>query len=125
MANTTSGTYTFDKDFSIDEVIQEAFERLGLQPMSGNNIPSSGNEKLITSPAGTSAVNKVAPVALVVFNSTKPEVAKPAIIIPRNLTGGAIITFDVAAPILVACISPLYDPILFSLKFLCVGRSPH
>jgi hypothetical protein len=38
MANTTSGTYTFDKDFSIDEVILEAFERLGLQPMSGNNM---------------------------------------------------------------------------------------
>jgi hypothetical protein len=38
MANTTSGTYTFDKEFSIDEVIQEAFERLGLEPMSGNNM---------------------------------------------------------------------------------------
>jgi hypothetical protein len=38
MANTTSGTYTFDKDFSIDEVIQEAFERLGMDPMSGNNM---------------------------------------------------------------------------------------
>jgi hypothetical protein len=38
MANTTSGTYTFDKDFSIDEVIQEAFERLGMDPMSGNNL---------------------------------------------------------------------------------------
>jgi hypothetical protein len=41
MANTTSGTYTFDKDFSIDEVIQEAFERLGLQPMSGNNMKTA------------------------------------------------------------------------------------
>jgi hypothetical protein len=35
MANTTSGAYIFDKDFFIDEVILEAFERLGLQPMSG------------------------------------------------------------------------------------------
>jgi hypothetical protein len=38
MANTTSGAYIFDKDFFIDEVILEAFERLGLQPMSGNNM---------------------------------------------------------------------------------------
>jgi hypothetical protein len=38
MANTTSGKYIFDKEFSIDEVIQEAFERLGLAPMSGNNM---------------------------------------------------------------------------------------
>ena len=28
MANTTSGTTTFDKTFSIDEIIEEAFERL-------------------------------------------------------------------------------------------------
>ena len=28
MANTTSGTTIFDKDFSIDEIIEEAFERL-------------------------------------------------------------------------------------------------
>jgi hypothetical protein len=32
MANTTSGAYIFDKTFSIDEVIQEAYERIGLQP---------------------------------------------------------------------------------------------
>jgi hypothetical protein len=31
MANTTSGAYTFDKTFSIDEVIQEAFERLRIR----------------------------------------------------------------------------------------------
>ena len=29
MANTTSGTATFDKTFSIDEIIEEAFERIG------------------------------------------------------------------------------------------------
>ena len=28
MANTTSGTTTFDKTFSVDEIIEEAFERL-------------------------------------------------------------------------------------------------
>ena len=30
MANTTSGTATFDKTFAIDEIIEEAFERIGL-----------------------------------------------------------------------------------------------
>jgi len=30
MANTTSGTTTFDKTFSIDEIIEEAFERIGI-----------------------------------------------------------------------------------------------
>ena len=30
MANTTSGTATFDKTFSIDEIIEESFERIGL-----------------------------------------------------------------------------------------------
>ena len=28
MANTTSGTTTFDKTFSIDEIVEEAFERI-------------------------------------------------------------------------------------------------
>jgi len=36
MANTTSGTYVFDKNFSIDEVIEEAYERIGVQPVAGN-----------------------------------------------------------------------------------------
>ena len=31
MANTTSGTATFDKTFSIDEIVEESFERIGLQ----------------------------------------------------------------------------------------------
>ena len=35
MANTTSGTTTFDKTFSIDEIIEEAFERLGIQNVTG------------------------------------------------------------------------------------------
>ena len=34
MANTTSGTTTFDKTFSIDEIIEEAFERLGQQDVT-------------------------------------------------------------------------------------------
>ena len=31
MANTTSGTATFDKNFSIDEIVEEAYERIGQQ----------------------------------------------------------------------------------------------
>jgi hypothetical protein len=30
MANTTSGTTTFDKTFAIDEIIEEAYDRLGM-----------------------------------------------------------------------------------------------
>ena len=41
MANTTSGSYTFDKTFSIDEVIAEAFERLGLVGTAGHQIKSA------------------------------------------------------------------------------------
>jgi len=38
MAKTTSGTYTFDKTFSIDEIIEEAYERIGMQGVSGNQL---------------------------------------------------------------------------------------
>jgi hypothetical protein len=38
MANTTSGTVTFDKTFSVDEIIQEAYERLGTQASSGYEL---------------------------------------------------------------------------------------
>jgi hypothetical protein len=38
MANTTSGTTTFDKNFSIDEIMEEAYERLGIQGVSGNQL---------------------------------------------------------------------------------------
>ena len=38
MANTTSGTTTFDKTFSIDEIIEEAYERIGRQGVSGNQL---------------------------------------------------------------------------------------
>ena len=34
MANTTSGTATFDKTFAIDEIVEESFERIGLQERS-------------------------------------------------------------------------------------------
>ena len=41
MANTTSGTYVFDKNFAIDEIVEEAYERIGLQPNSGNDLKSA------------------------------------------------------------------------------------
>ena len=41
MANTTSGTATFDKNFSIDEIIEEAYERIGLQGVSGYQLKTA------------------------------------------------------------------------------------
>ena len=41
MDNTTSGTTTFDKTFSIDEIVEEAFERLGIQQVSGYQLKTS------------------------------------------------------------------------------------
>ena len=41
MANTTSGTYIFDKNYAIDDVIMEAYERIGLVGTAGNQIRSA------------------------------------------------------------------------------------
>jgi len=41
MANTTSGTTTFDKTFSIDEIIEEAFERIGQADVTGFQLKTS------------------------------------------------------------------------------------
>jgi hypothetical protein len=41
MANTTSGTVTFDKTFAVDEIIEEAYERIGLQAVSGYQLKSA------------------------------------------------------------------------------------
>ena len=38
MANTTSGTVIFDKNFAIDEIIEEAYERIGIQGVSGYQL---------------------------------------------------------------------------------------
>jgi len=38
MANTTSGTTIFDKDFSIDDIVEEAYERLNLQDVTGYQL---------------------------------------------------------------------------------------
>jgi len=41
MANTTSGTVTFDKTFAVDEIIGEAYERIGLQSVSGFQLKTA------------------------------------------------------------------------------------
>ena len=41
MANTTSGTVTFEKTFAIDEIIEESFERIGLKNVSGYDLKSA------------------------------------------------------------------------------------
>ena len=41
MANTTSGTVTFDKTFAVDDLIAEAYERIGSQVTSGYQLRSA------------------------------------------------------------------------------------
>ncbi len=41
MANTTSSSYSFDQDFSIDEIIADAYERLGLVGTAGHQIKTA------------------------------------------------------------------------------------
>jgi hypothetical protein len=41
MANTTSGTYIFDKTLSIDEIIEESYSRLGILDNSGFDLKSA------------------------------------------------------------------------------------
>ena len=38
MANTTSGTATFEKGFSIADIVEEAYERIGIQGVSGYTL---------------------------------------------------------------------------------------
>ena len=38
MANTTSGTATFEKGFSISDIVEEAYERIGIQGVSGYQL---------------------------------------------------------------------------------------
>ena len=38
MANVTSGTTTFEKGFSISDIVEEAFERIGIQGVSGYQL---------------------------------------------------------------------------------------
>ena len=41
MPNTTSGTATFDRTFAIDEVMEEAYQRIGIQDLNGYRIKSA------------------------------------------------------------------------------------
>ena len=41
MGNTTSGTTTFDRTFAIDEIIEDAFERIGLNSVAGYQLKSA------------------------------------------------------------------------------------
>ena len=41
MPNTTSGTATFDKTFSIEEIIEEAYQRVGIQNLTGYQLKSA------------------------------------------------------------------------------------
>jgi len=41
MANTTSGAYSFDQDFSIDEIIADAYERIGLVGTAGHQLKTA------------------------------------------------------------------------------------
>ena len=41
MPNTTSGTATFDKTFSIEEIIEEAYQRVGVDQLTGYQLKSA------------------------------------------------------------------------------------
>ena len=41
MANTTSGSVTFDKTYAIDDIIAEAYERIGLVGTAGHHLLSA------------------------------------------------------------------------------------
>ena len=41
MANTTSGTNIFEKGFSIADIVEESYERIGIQGVSGYQLKSA------------------------------------------------------------------------------------
>ena len=41
MANRTSGSYVFDKNLGIDEIIEDAYERIGMQGVSGYQLKTA------------------------------------------------------------------------------------
>ena len=41
MANVTSGSYVFDKNLSIDEIIEDAYERIGMQGVAGYQLKTA------------------------------------------------------------------------------------
>ena len=56
MANTTSGTTTFDKTFAVDEIIEESFERIGLQNVAGYQLKSARRSSIFCSKNGETEV---------------------------------------------------------------------
>ena len=94
---------------SVNKVTAATFVTVEAKIPFGNKIPSSGKLKLITSPVGTSTVNKLVPPAwLVVFKTTFPApLQSEATTIPLSLTGYDITAVAPAAVNLVACISLL------------------
>ena len=74
MANTTSQSYSFDQDFSIDEIISDAYERLGLVGTAGHQLRTArrslnilfqewGNRGIHFWEIGHANVNLITPVA--------------------------------------------------------------
>ena len=41
MANTTSGTFTFGKTFAVDDIVEEAFERIGIRGVAGYQLKTA------------------------------------------------------------------------------------
>ena len=41
MANTTSGTTIFEKGFSIADIVEESYERIGIQGVSGYQLKTA------------------------------------------------------------------------------------
>ena len=41
MSNTTSGSYVFDKNLGIDEIIEDAYERIGMQGVAGYQLKTA------------------------------------------------------------------------------------
>jgi len=41
VANTTSQSYTFDKTLPIEEIVEESYERIGLQNVSGYQLKTA------------------------------------------------------------------------------------
>ena len=50
MPNTTSGTATFDKTFAIDEIVEEAYQRIGVDQLDAYQIKSARRSINITPP---------------------------------------------------------------------------
>ena len=93
MANTTSGSYTFDQDFSIDEIILDAYERLGLVGTAGHQLKTArrslnilfqewGNRGIHFWEVGNTNVNLIVVVVAVVILTVFISTGYPIILSP-------------------------------------------